>query len=198
MQITFAGASVNTSLNTNHPIIKLNDRQVIVEGAVYAGAETAVASMTFTINHASFKSVEAPNSRDVVSAIYACLSFAQYTPNAIFLNPLTIYRMKTEKDTLGRSLDIVENVNGVLSVAGLPVVEAPDVPEGMYVAGDFLNGANLYDYSALEMQFVEDAETVLYNMVRLVFQEQLGLVVYMPWAFAYGSLDALKTAITKE
>ena len=197
MQITFAGASVNTSLNTNHPIIKLNDRQVIVEGAEYVGNETAVASMTFTINHASFKSVEAPNSRDVVSAIYACLSFAQYTPNAIFLNPLTIYRMKTEKDTLGRSLDIVENVNGVLSVAGLPVVEAPDVPEGMYVAGDFLNGANLYDYSALEMQFVEDAETVLYNMVRLVFQEQLGLVVYMPWAFAYGSLDALKTAITK-
>lgn len=197
MVITFTGASVNTSLNEAHSIVKINDHQVIVEGAEYTGEETGLASMTFAINHASFKSVEVPNSGDVISAIFACLSFAQYTPNAIILNPMTVFAIETEKDSIGRKLDLVQNNNGVKTINGIPVIESADVPVGKYIAGDFQNGANLYDYTNLEMQWVEDAETVVYNMVRLVFQEQLALVVYMPWAFAYGSLDALKKAITK-
>nr|DAP45285.1 MAG TPA: major capsid protein [Caudoviricetes sp.] len=196
--VTFTGASVNTDLNSAHPFIKINDRQVIVRGAAYKGEETALASMTFKINHASFKSVEVPNSKDVISAILACLSFAQYTPNAIMLNPLTLFAIETEKDSLGRSLDIVQINGGRKTISGLPVIECHDVPVGRYLVGDFQNGANLYDYTNLEMQWVEDAETVLYNMVRLVFQEQLALVVYMPWAFAEGSLEELRKAITKE
>lgn len=197
MMITFAGAGVNTALNGTHPIIKVNDHEFIVEGAAYVGDETAIASMTAKVNHASFKSVEAPNSGDKIAAILACLSFAQYTPNAVMLNPLTLFAIETEKDTMGRKLDLVQTVGGRKMISGVPVVECPDMPVGMYLAGDFQNGANLYDYTNLELQWVEDAETALYNMVRLVFQEQLGLVVYMPWAFAYGSLDAVGAAITK-
>lgn len=197
MMLTCSGASVNTSLNETHPIIKINDRQVIVEGAEYTGEETGLESMTFTINHSSFKSVEVPNSGDVVSAIFACLSFAQYTPNAIMLNPLTLFAMETEKDSIGRKLDLVQNVNGRKTISGVPVIESADIPVGQYLAGDFQNACFLYDYTNLELQWVEDAETILYNMVRLVFQEQLALVVTMPWAFAYGSLDELKKAITK-
>lgn len=198
MMITFSGAGVNTDLNKANPIIKINDRQVIVEGAAYQGEETAVSSMTFVINHASFKSVDVPNSKDVVNAIFACLSFAQYTPNAIILNPLTVFAISTEKDAVGRDLNIVQKNGNMTTINGIPVIECSDMPVGKYLAGDFVNGAQLYDYTNMEMQWVEDAETVLYNMVRLVFQEQLALIVYMPWAFAYGSLEELKKAITKE
>lgn len=198
MMITFKGAAVNTDLNKPHALIKVNDRQAIIEGAAYKGEETGLSTMSFEINHCSFKSIDAPNSQDVINAITACLSFAQYRPNAIALNPITLFVMETEKDTMGRSLDLVRIVNGRKMIGTLPVIECADMPVGMYLAGDFQNGANLYDYTNLELQWVEDAETVLYNMVRLVFQEQLGLVVYMPWAFAYGSLDELKKAITKE
>lgn len=198
MMITFVGAAVNTDLNSANPIVKINDHQVIVLGAEYKGEETATSTMTFTIKHASFKSVEDPNSRDVVAAIFACLSFAQYTPNLIVLNPLTVFAMETEKDAMGRGLDLVQNVNGQKYIAGVPVVECSAMPVGHYLAGDFENGCNLYDYTSLEMQFAEDAETVLRNMVRLWFQIQLALVVYMPWAFAYGKLEDLKTAITKD
>lgn len=197
MMITFAGASVNTALNEAHPIIKINDHQVIVDGAAYVGEETGLSSMTYTINHASFKSVDVPNSKDVIAAILACLSFAQYTPNVIVLNPLTLFAISTEKDSIGRDLNIIENNGGRKTINGIPVVESTDIPVGKYLAGDFANGANLYDYTNLEMQWVEDAETALYNMIRLVFQEQLALLVYMPWAFAYGSLEELKKAITK-
>lgn len=198
MMITFSGAAVNTDLNKANPIIKINDHQAVVDGAEYKGEETGLASMAFQINHASFKSVDVPNSGDVVSAILACLSFAQYTPNMIVLNPITVFAMETEKDAIGRKLDLVQNAGGRKSISGIPIVECDDIPVGKYLAGDFQNAALLYDYTNLEMQWVEDAETILYNMVRLVFQEQLALVVYMPWAFAYGSLDELKKAITKE
>jgi len=198
MMITFTGAAVNTDLNTPHALTKINDRQAIIQGASFKGEETGLSTMSFVVNHCSFKSIDAPNSQDVINAITACLSFAQYRPNAIALNPITIFLMETEKDTMGRPLDLVRIVGGRKYIGTLPVIECPDMPVGMYLAGDFQNGANLYDYTNLELQWVEDAETVLYNMVRLVFQEQLGLVVYMPWAFAYGSLEELKKAITKE
>lgn len=199
MMIKFSGAAVNTTLATEHPIVKINDRQFIIKGAEYKGEETGTASMEFTLNHSSFKSIETPNSKDVIRTIVACLSFAQYTPTAIALNPLTLNTMEGEKDTTGRDLELIKVVNGVKTIGGLiPVIECPDVPVGYYLAGDFQQGAELYDYTKLGIQFVRDAETALYNMVRLVAQEQLALVVYMPWAFAYGSIDALKSAITKE
>ena len=199
MMVTFKNAVVNTTLATAHPIVKINDRQFIVVGAAYKGDEATadIAKLTFEINHSSFKSVEAPNSKDVIRTIVACLSFAQYTPNAIVLNPLTLCAMEAEKDTTGRDLELVKIVNGVKYVGTIPVIECSEIPVGYYLAGDFVEGAQLYDYSKLGIQFVRDAETAVYNMVRLVAQEQLALVVYMPWAFAFGSIDALKTAITK-
>ena len=200
MMITFTGATVNTDLATPHAVAKINDRQLIVHDVEYNGGETeaTIKAMTFKVNHASFKSVEDPNSKDVIAAIFACLSFAQYSPNAIILNPMTVFLISTEKDALGRSLDLVQNVGGVNYIAGIPVIESTAIPVGEYLAGDFENGAFLFDYTKLEIAFAEDAETVLYNMVRLWFQEQLGLVTVMPWAFAKGKLSAVREAIAAE
>lgn len=200
MMITFEGAKVNTDLGTAHPIVKINDRQIYVLNCEYKGeeAEADIAAMTFKINHASFKAIEDPNSGDVIAAIFACLSFAQYAPNAIVLNPVTLFLISREKDALGRPLDLVQNVNGVNYIGGVPVIESNVMPVGEYLAGDFQNAAFLFDYTRLEIAFAEDAETVLYNMIRLWFQEQLGLVTTMPWAFAKGNLNSLKEAISAE
>lgn len=198
MMITFEGAAVITDLNKATPIVKLNDRQFILRGVEYKGEETNLANLTFKVNHASFKSIDVPNSKDVIRTIVACLTFAQYTPNAIVLNPLTLNAMEGEKDSIGRDLELVQIIGGRKYIAGIPVIELPVMPVGYYLAGDFNQGAQLYDYSKLDIQWKEDAETALYNMVRLITQEQLGLVVYMPWAFAYGKLEDLKTAITKD
>lgn len=200
MMITFKGAKVNTDLATPHPLVKINDRQLIVLNVEYKGEETeeTMTEMTYNVNHCSFKAIEDPNSKDVISAIFACLSFAQYSPNAIVLNPITVFLISTEKDALGRSLDLVQKVNGVNYIGGIPVIESTVMPVGEYLAGDFQNGAVLFDYTKLEIAFAEDAETVLYNMIRLWFQEQLGLVTVMPWAFAKGNLNALREALSKD
>ena len=69
---------------------------------------------------------------------------------------------------------------------------------GKYFVGDFLRGADLIDYTSLGIEFAEDVSTKLKNYVAVIAQEEVIWPVYMPWAFAYGSLDSVKTAITAD
>ena len=82
-------------------------------------------------------------------------------------------------------------------VGGRPIIETNQIPAGKYFLGDFNNGANLIDYSALSLEWAEDLETKATNQVVLLAQEEAILAVYMPWSFAYGDIASLKEAITK-
>jgi hypothetical protein len=53
------------------------------------------------------------------------------------------------------------------------------------------------DYTNLNLEWAEDVEDKLTNSVHLIAQEEVIFPIYNPWAFAYGSIAALKTAITK-
>lgn len=203
MKITFAGATDNASLNGTHDVIKVNDRQIIVRGI---GATTAVTTetaahcgaITFTVKSAAYQSVTLPNSLDVIKTAFAVMTYAQYAPNAIVLNPLTVNAIECEKDTTGRNLGLVQMNGGVKTIAGRPIVEYDGIPVGMYLIGDFsVNGCSIVDYTNLNLEWAEDVEDKLTNSVHLIAQEEIIFPIYNPWAFAYGSLAALKTAITK-
>lgn len=197
MTITFTGAAVDVALNTAHAIEKVSDSCFLVKGAAYVGDETAIATMTAAVNMAGFKSVDAPNGEDVVKAAFAAMTYAQYTPTAIYLNPTDVFSMDTEKDTTGRALNYVQNVNGRKVIAGRNVIEYNGIPVGSYLLGDFQRGAALVDYTSLDLEFADDVDSKLKNQVVLIAQEEVIFPVYNPWSFAYGSLAALKTAITK-
>lgn len=197
MTITFAGATTNTNLNGTHSIVKMNDRQVLLVGVACTEAEAAVANMTFTVTNAAFKSIEDPNSLDVVKTAFAVMTFAQYMPNAIILNPITVNAIDSEKDTMGRNLGLIQLKNGVKTIAGYPIIEYTGIPAGKYLLGDFSQAASLVDYTSLTLEFAEDVDTKIANEVCLIAQEEIIFPVYMPWAFAYGDLSALKTTITK-
>lgn len=197
MTITFASAAVNTDLNKANALVKMNDRQILIPGIAYKGAETALDNMTFTVNNAAFKNIEEPNSEDVVKTAFAVMTYAQYFPNSIVLNPITVNAIESEKDTTGRNLGIVKLVNGVKYIAGRPIIEYNGIMPGKYLLGDFVQASNLVDYSSLTLEWAEDVETKLCNEVVLIAQEEIIFPVYMPWAYAYGNLAALKLAITK-
>ena len=197
MKITFAGATKCTQLNGTHDVIKMNDRQILVKGVTFVSGETANA-ISATVNHGAFKSIEDPNSADVVNTIFAVMNYAQYSPTAIVMNPITINSIMAEKDTTGRNLDLVVGNNGVKYISGIPVIEMTSIPAGKYLVGDFRNAANLIDYTSLSLEWAESVETKLKNYVALIAQEEVIFPVYMPWAFAYGSLASVKTAITAE
>ncbi len=198
MVITFTGAAVVTGLNKANPIIKMNDRQVLLKGVAYSGEETAVAGMTFTVNNSFFQSIEAPNYEDIIKTAFAVMTYGQYYPDAIVLNPSDVNAMESEKDTTGRNLGIIKNINGVKHVANRPIVESTGMLPGKYLIGDTRLGASKVDYTNLALEWAEDVDTKLCNEVVLIASEELIFPVYNPWAFAYGDLAELKEAITKQ
>ncbi len=198
MMLTLSGAT-EASLNATHPVVKVNDRQVLLVGVELEDEEAAatVEKMTFKVNNAAFKNIEAPNSEDVIKTAFAVMTFGQFFPNFLVLNPITINAIDSEKDALGRNLGLVKVVNGIKYIASRPVVEYPGIPAGKYLIGDLNLGAHLVDYTSLTLEWAEDVETKLANEVVLIAQEEVIFPVYMPWAFAYGDLNQLKAAITK-
>ena len=175
----------------------MNDRQILIKGGAYSSSLVA-ANITGTVNSGAYKSIAYPNSADVINTIFAVMNYAQYSPTAIVLNPITVNSIMAEKDTMGRNLDIVVNNNGVKYINGIPVLEMNSIPVGKYLVGDFANAANLIDYTSLSLEWAEDVNTKLKNYVALIAQEELIFPVYMPWAFAYGDLASVKTAITAD
>lgn len=198
MMITLTGATT-TTLNATFPVVKVNDRQVLLVGVGLAEAEAdaTVAKMTFKVNNAAFKNIEAPNTQDVVKTAFAVMTYGQYFPNFIVLNPITTNAIESEKDALGRPLELIKVVNGVKYIANRPIVEYPGIPAGKYLIGDLNLGAHLVDYTSLTLEWAEDVETKLANEVVLIAQEEVIFPVYMPWSFSYGDLAKLKAAITK-
>ena len=78
------------------------------------------------------------------------------------------------------------------------IIEYDGIPANKYLLGDFRAvAAALVDYTNLTLEWAEDVETKLTNQVVLIAQEEIIFPVYNPWAFAYGDLSALKTAVTK-
>lgn len=197
MMITFKGATTNTALNATFPVIKAGDRLLFLEGVSLTAAEATVDKMTFTVNNAAFKSVETPNSVDALETGIAVMTYGQFAPSVVVMNPITFNSIRTEKATDGNRLKLVEGMNGGFTIGGLPVVLYTGIPAGKYFIGDTRNGCYLVDYSSLTLDWADDVDTKLKNQVVLYAQEEIILAVYMPWAFAYGSISALKTAVTK-
>lgn len=196
MKITFASTGVSEA-NTTFDVIKMNDRQILVKGMAYS-ASLEKTTATATVNSAAYHSIAYPNSADVINTIFAVMNYAQYSPSAIVLNPITVNAIMSEKDTTGRNLGLVTGENGVKYINGVPVIEMTSIPAGKYLVGDFRNAANLIDYTSLTLEWAEDVNTKLKNYVVLIAQEEVIFPVYMPWAFAYGSLASVKTAITAD
>ncbi len=200
MQITIENASTASGLNKTHSVVKVTDRQILLVGAALAAEEgkETVAAVTFKVNNGAFKSIEAPNSEDVVNTAFAVMTYAQYFPNAIVLNPITVNAMMAEKDALGRKLDIINVINGVKYVASRPIIETANIQPGKYLIGDFSPQASaIVDYTSMTLEWASDVDYILSNEVALIAQEEVIFPVYQPWAYAYGDLAALKAAITK-
>jgi hypothetical protein len=193
--IVFTGAAEHSPLLSAKTLIKMNDTQILLPGVAYQ-SETA-ANLAFTVNNQFYQNIEDPNSEDVIRTAFAVMNYGEYNPTVIVLNPSDVNTIQGEKDTTGRSLNLVTVVNGRKYIAGYLIIESTQIPVGKYFLGDTINGASLVDYTNLTLEWAEDVETKRRNVVALIAQEEVILALYNPFAFAYGDLASLKTAITK-
>lgn len=211
MLIKFAGApevesSTPSKLNSENMIHKCNDRKIMIDVA-YANIvpKTAgklspeeIKALTFEVKNNFFNTVEDPNYGDAINAVIAVLTYGEFTPNVVALNPSDVFMIQTLKDTSGRSLDLITGIDGTKRISGRVIVETTIVPPGHYFIGDMANAAALVDYTSLFIEFAEDIESKLTNQVTVIAQEEVLMPVYNPFAFAYGKLDDVLAAITKK
>lgn len=192
--ITFDGTSVE-GLKSTFAVHKMNDRKIVIDFA-YQEVSDASSALTFKVKNGLFNSVEAPHIGDAINAIFAIMTYAEYTPTFIALNPSTVFAAETAKDTTGRSLNLVTMINGVKYISGRPIIETTKIAPGKYFAGDMTNAASLVDWSSLSIEFAEDVETKLRNSVVLIAQEEVQMPIYNPAAFTLGNISDVITAIT--
>lgn len=194
-KITIAGTTTFTDLNGTFEIVKMNDREILLDVEFKTGGD--VSASTFGVKNNFFNTVASPDLGDAVKAIFSVMSYAEYTPNMIALNPTTLFEIETAKDTTGRNLGLVTLVGGVKYVAGRPVVETTCIRPNYYFCGDMINGASIVDYSSINIEFADDVEGKLKNQTTVIVDEEIIMPVYNPWSFAYGKLSDVLTAIKK-
>ena len=211
MLIKFTGAPEVTGgtaskLNSENMIHKCNDRKIMIDVA-YADvvpksagklSSEEIKALTFEVKNNFFNTVEDPNYGDAINVVIAVLTYGEFTPNMVALNPSDVFMIQTLKDTSGRSLDLITGIDGTKRISGRVIMETTIVPPGHYLIGDMANAAALVDYTSLFIEFAEDIESKLTNQVTVIAQEEVLMPVYNPFAFAYGKLDDVLAAITKK
>ena len=211
MLIKFTGAPEVTGgtaskLNSENMMHKHNDRKIMID-VPYADvvpqsagklSPEEIKALTFEVKNNFFNTVEDPNYGDAINAVIAVLTYGEFTPNMVALNPSDVFMIQTLKDTSGRSLDLIAGMDSAKRISGRVIVETTIVPPGHYFIGDMANAAALVDYTSLFIEFAEDIESKLTNQVTVIAQEEVLMPVYNPYAFAYGKLDDVLAAITKK
>lgn len=200
LKVVIAGATTNTGINGTFDVIKANDRCIFLEGVSVAD-DTKLSDdaelLTLTFKNGAYQSIESPNSIDALETAISVMTYAQFAPTVLVLNPITINSIRCEKATDGNRLEVVKDINGNPVIGGLRVVPYSGMPVGKYFLGDMQRGAQIIDYTPLTAEWADDVNTKLKNQVVLLAQAEEIVPVFCPWAFAYGSINALKTAIKK-
>lgn len=188
--ITFA-AFANAAYNATFVVNKVSDRVIVVDVAYTAQTAEQIAAATFVVGGEFLKTVEDPTIADVLLASQAYLTYAEFSPKTVALNPIDVFRLRVLKDTQTRYLNIIQNVNGVFYIGGLPIVETTAIATGEFFMGDTEMGASITDFSALELEFAEDVDTKRKNQVAVICQEEVIVPLYNPFAFLKGKFSEI-------
>ena len=201
-KMVIAGATKNTSLNGTFDVIRYTDTTFLLEGIKLTNEDPSdlqedAAALTVKVRNGLYQSMEEPNSIDALNAVLAVMSYAEFDPTILMLNPLTITMIGSEKATDGNRLEVVRDINGNMKVGNLSVLPCKDVPVGEYFSGDMNSGCAIVEYTPLMLEWCDDVETKLKNQVVLYAQEELIFPVMAPHAFTRGKLSALRNALKK-
>lgn len=146
-------------------------------------------------NPATFTAVTPADSTativDLLIEINAQQEAANYEVNGIVLNPrqyFSIYRAKTSTGEYVIN-DLITMQGGQLFIAGVPVFRNTAVTSGRYIAGDWINGAQVLDRMGVQIRFSEDnKDNFEKNITTVRAEERLAFPIYYPSSFVEGNI----------
>jgi len=189
-----AGAPA-TAYNKIHTSVEvINTTQVIIDTS-YVADSTAL--WTGTSTSPFYLAIDNAQEYDVLAVADATLEAGEYSVTGHVIHPSQATQMGLLKDTQGNYLAIQKNAAGkVVGVNGKPIVTTTAMPYGKFISGDFSrNGLELKEFTPLNIQFVEDVETVKKNEIVVVIEEEIIFPIYNPYWFLYGKFSTAKTEL---
>lgn len=193
--LTIADATEATYNATHKSIEVINTTQVIIDLTFVVEADTS--AWTGSSQSPFYLGVDLAQEYDVLAVADANLEAGEFTNTGYVIHPSQGTQMGLLKDTQGNYLNISKDANGrVVGVNGKPVAFTTAMPYGKWLNGDFSrNGVELKEFTPLNIQFVEDVETVKKNEIVVVIEEEIIFPIYNPFWFIFGKFSTAKTQL---
>lgn len=140
-----------------------------LKGAIEFATAFSAGSLAATIQDA--------NEYDVIEAVANQVELAFGTPNAIFLNPTDLAKMKMLKSVGSGEymLPLFATVNG-LEIAGMRVISTPAITAGTFLGGD-LTVINVLNRDILSLQIGMDGNDFTQNKKTMLAERRLAQFV---------------------
>lgn len=193
--LTIANATEAT-YNATHTSVEVPSATTVIIDLTYV-AEADTSAWTGSSTKPFYQAIDGAQEYDVLAVAEADLMAGEYMATAHVVHPSQQTQMGLLKDTQENYLNISKDANGkVTGVNGLPIVATTAMPYGKFITGDFSrNGVELKEYTPLNIQFVEDVETVQKNEIVVVIEEEIIFPIYNPYWFTYGKFSTAKTQL---
>ncbi len=190
--ITFADADV-AQYNDTFTAVVVGPRQIMIEIAY--SAEADVSDWTFTVS-SKFKNYQnAAQQIDVLKVAKTLVTRQEYACNGIVLHPDDATMIETLKGNDEHYIDVQRLENGILRIAGVPVVETTAMPSGKFAVGDWVMAAALLEFETLQLEFSESTEEKKKNTIVAIIDEQLLFPIYNKYMFVVGDFVSAIAAI---
>ena len=114
---------------------------------------------------------------------------ADYSPNAVILNPADVEAIDLSKDSQGAFIAADPRSGIPSSVWGLPIVVTNAMTAGQFLIGAFSMAAELWNRQGVVVELFEQDDTnVQSNLVTLRAEMRVALTVYRPASLVGGAL----------
>ena len=194
--LILAATTTGTYDGTHTSVAVINTTQVIIDQAYTADANV-LANWTGSSTSPFYLAIDNAQEYDVLAVADAQLEAGEYSVTGHVIHPSQATQMGLLKDTQGNYLAIAKDGNGkVVGVNGKPIVTTTAMPYGKFISGDFSrNGLELKEFTPLNIQFVEDVESVKKNEIVVVIEEEIIFPIYNPYWFLHGKFATAKTEL---
>ena len=147
---------------------------------------------------AFYQSIDNAQELDVLYVALNQLALANYSANAIILNPTDFHKIALLKDTTNEYLrgNSIVSADGFLRINGVPVIMNNKISAGNFIVGDFSQGSQVFQREGVNVAFgYEDSDNFSKYLVSARAITRLAHAVYLPDAFVRGAFSSAKTAI---
>lgn len=193
--LTIANATEAT-YNATHASVEVPSATTVIIDLTYV-VEADTSAWTGSSTKPFYQEIDGAQEYDVLAVSDANMMAGEYMATAHVVHPSTQTKLGLLKATDENYLNISRNGEGkVTGVNGLPLVATTAMPYGKFLTGDFSrNGAELKEFTPLNIQFLEDVESAQKNEIVVLIEEEIIFPVYNPYWFTYGKFSTAKTQL---